>query len=380
MKKQNRMSITANVMMTFTIVIIFMLIMGLLSIFFAYRIYSNGNSIYYNQFSALNALRDIDTAIVETDNNLTIALNGSEQEALDAKADIDLARQNISESIERYNGLKLSEAEDNRFRQLCLSIDAYYKEVDAVFEALYSGNAAEAESISESRLSSVRANVNEMIDAAIDLSDRSAAEDNESNRKAFRSVILIIFISIITVIIAVFIAAVRLSRYIKSRLSEIKQYADRISEYDVTTDIENVGNDEFGQAVGSLNDAQFMIRGMLTRITEHIKSISEFGEDVFITVRNIEKEMDETVEILDDAFSEINEIEDDIKSNIPADERGVSGLEQSFGRLEEVRDNLKYIKDNIIKMHVLIEQIDVTLNYQNEIMRRNRDQIDKFKV
>lgn len=98
----------------------------------------------------------------------------------------------------------------------------------------------------------------------------------------------IIFASITATVLAALgsiVIVIYMNRYIKKKLKGLRGFAERISEYDFTEDVDGSGNDAFGKTIKAINDAQFKVRETMEQLKSDVDSISDSSRDSSISIR-----------------------------------------------------------------------------------------------
>jgi methyl-accepting chemotaxis protein len=294
----------------------------------------------------------------------------------------DLMEDN-EELMEEYDKLTITELEQRRYNQCRLSILTFNKTLNNIVEYIEAGEIDTALVAYEQEMAPAKACTYELLNAVVELSEYSAERKNEQNAQIYQTLFGATLALIIIGIVVAALITYYMSRYLINQLNEIKCYAKRIAEYDVTTDIVTASDDEFGQTIEALNDAQFMIRELLEKIIEQSSFISDTGEDVSLAVRKASQRIEDANVEAYQSNQLIASIEEGLRHMAKDEELGKSKVKQIKSQAKELK-KIKTQMDNLQKelsgltMH--LEQIAITCDYQNEMAKEHRTQVEKFQV
>ena len=89
------------------------------------------------------------------------------------------------------------------------------------------------------------------------------AKDNPDD---FARILYSNIIAFVIAIIGSIVIVIYMSSYIEKKLDGITKLSDRMSNFDLTKDIEPTGDDAFGKALKSVNEAQFRLREVIEKL------------------------------------------------------------------------------------------------------------------
>ncbi|MBP5191808.1 MAG: methyl-accepting chemotaxis protein [Eubacterium sp.] len=175
----------------------------------------------------------------------------------------------------------------------------------------------------------------------------------------------IIFASITATVLAALgsiVIVIYMNRYIKKKLKGLRGFAERISEYDFTEDVDGSGNDAFGKTIKAINDAQFKVRETMEQLKSDVDSISDSSRDSSISIRRSYEQIEAlNVKIL--GF--IEQIDEDAVGN---------------RKMWKIKNELEDTVRELSAISQYLNQIAVTAEYQHEISDRYYKQLDRFKL
>ena len=208
---------------------------------------------------------------------------------------------------------------------------------------------------------------------------------------------------VMTRVSVVFVAAVLIGlviaffvgRFLTSPLKKIQEFANRISEGNLTTDVDVKQKNEIGQTAEALRVAQDNMRQLLHNITDvadGVKDVLNQFDSAFNNMRDSITQVSTAVESIADNVSQqagstetatedvnvmgdrIHQTETEVES-LDKNARDMNGIsEQSMGTLkqlievnDETRKSITSMAEQINSTHKSVQQIHVAANLINEI-------------
>lgn len=377
-------SIRTQMLMSYFAIVAMILIVGIGAIYHVKRVYRNGNSIYETNLKAVDYLMTLNVNVRQIDQHVVSMLNGMGNLSKDEyRKHVENLQQDNAELMERYEKLELGDLEKRRYKQCRFSMITFNKNIESLMDMIDDGEIEAAQSLYNQELMPVEACTYELLDAVAELATANAEESNNDNYSSYRRIVWAITITmILAVLLGVFIS-LKMSGSITRKLAVIQRWAKRISEYNVSEDIVDMGGDEFGVTTKALNDSQFMIRDLVEKIMEESTSISDTGKEVSDAIRKSKKRIEDmNLKILEADKQEVdfaNRIKDVMLETSISPEL----LDKLKGLLEVVDNNsvgLDLAREQLTNMATYMEQIAITSDHQNKMAEDHKEQVGKFKV
>lgn len=381
---KKKMSIRRKLLTNHMIVVILLVLIGIIGIYDIHEVYSNGNKIYENNMTAVNDLMSISQNIKEIDQCVISMMSSLDEDYHQEYIDkIQVLQAENEQLMAEYEQLDLTPLEERRYNQCRLSILTFNKQINNLVEQIEDGNLDSATRTYEQELMPVKACTYELLDAVVELASANAHSKSEENRRIYSTLIwLIIAILIISVVVSVIIS-MRMNNYFIERLNTIRRLAKRISEYNVSDDISDTSNDEFGETMAALNDSQMMMRNLLEKIINESTALNETGEEVSLAVRKSSQRIETTnvkVYNSESGCKDIHEMILQILEDRELDEETVLHLKELLATVHENQALLKSAQTELTSIAMYLEQIGITMDYQNEIASEHQEQVLKFKI
>ena len=383
-EKRMGISIRKKLFISYFAIVALILVVGIIGVYNIQRVYRNGNEIYDINLKSVEYLKSIHQNVKEIDQcliSMTSELDRKYHENYRNK--IDKLQQENKELMEEYSAIKVSALEKRRYKQCRLSILTFDKQIASILELLDDGNVKDAVTKYEQELMPAKACTYELIEAIVELSTENARIRNEENYQMYRNLVWVIGIVMAFSVVIAVVITFYMSNNFTSKLKKIQQLAQRISEYNISDDIEEMGSDEFGETMVALNESQFMMRDLVEKIIEESATIGDMGDEVAQAVRksNVKIEaVNVDVYKAEDMTEEMEVILKDSLENRSLDAQTMLILQEVIRRCIAGKEILQEVQSELTGIATYLEQIGITADYQNEIANSHREQVKKFKV
>lgn len=391
--KKIEFSIRKKMLYSYLVIVALILIVGGFGIYNIQRVYRNGNAIYVNNLKSIEYLKSINQNVKEIDQCLVSMMGplGEENFSSSEKRIAQLMEEN-QELMDKYSQVKVSKLERRRYKQCRLSIMTFDKYINATIELLKmntdttskdTDKKATAVTSYEQELMPVKACTYELIEAIVELATDNARLKNEENRSVF---INLVWVNGIVMVFSIFLAVLitfRMSGNFKARLDQIRGLAIRLSEYNVSDDIEETGNDEFGETMAALNESQFMLRDLLEKITDESATIDNIGGEVSEAIRKSSQKIEAVNVDLYNVEDAIARLESYAKNSMDAEisaQNITKVLQEVSQKCQAGMDWMQEMQTELTGIATYLEQIGITAEYQNEIANKHRAQVERFRV
>lgn len=383
-EKKSGMSIQKKLLLSYFSIVALILVVGSIGIYNVREVYSNGNEIYINNMNSVEYLKSINQNVKEIDQCVISMMSNLNLKYHTAYVEqIAKLQENNRILMEQYSQLEITDLEKRRYNQCRLSILTFDKQIGRIVESINKGDTEGALGTYEQELMPAKACTYELIEAVVELATANAQSKNEENKQIYENLIWMTgMIMLLSVIVAVFIT-IRMSNYFTSKLTAIQRLAKRISEYNISDDIQGMENDEFGETMDALNESQFMMRDLMEKIIDESATISDTGEEVSLAIRKSGQRIENiNVKVLQsgEMTEQIDDVVRQILENRSLDKDMVERLNMLLKKSDEAREILVDARAELSSVAMHLEQIGITSDYQNEIANSHREQVKKFKV
>ena len=167
--------------------------------------------------------------------------------------------------------------------------------------------------------------------------------------------IIIIIVTIIGVLYSIGIIYL-LKKSFVTPLIEIKEFAEKISDFDFTSTIKDVRTDEFGNAISALNKAQIKLRSMIKELANTINEISASSEELSATVEELSSNaitIDAAVDTIAAGMQESSAATEEISASVEEVDSSINVLSskalEGSNNANQSKERATVVKNNSVK-------------------------------
>jgi len=354
------LSVKKKLISVFSLVCIFIVLIGVEGVLSSAKINNSAKKMYSNNLTAIKDLEEMSSNINETRANMLRIVFERDRSKLDdlIKTIDDLSNENEKWTKE-YESIP-DELDSDMSKEETKNYDAFkeelvkYREVRIkVIDLIKANNYDEAVNIYNSEMVTIRTSMLENLHNCIDINEKSAEQSNLDNTAQFNGVKYTILIYTAVAFLIILFMAYILNKNIMNPLIKIKEYAQRLSNYDFSTPITITRKDEFGQTGNALNTAQENVNSLVKVITENSQDISAASEELSATVQELSAKaitIDQAVNTIASGMQESSATTEEISASIEEVDSSISILSskamegsnnanQSKERATEVQNN-----------------------------------------
>ncbi|WP_186430736.1 methyl-accepting chemotaxis protein [Clostridium sp. BSD9I1] len=303
MKFFNNLGVKKKLNMVFTIICVFILLIGAQGVFSSAKISKSANNMYSNNLISIKNLEETKGNLNEIRANILRIVYERDRSKLNEqiKTIDDLTNKDILLEQEYQALPEISEEEERNYADYKNDLEKYREARGKVIELAKANNYDEAVKLYNSAVSPITDSMFEKIKKCVEINESLAKQDNIDNIAQFNKVRNTTLIyTLIAFLIIIFIAYV-IVKNIMNPLNKIKNLAQRLSNYDLTEPIDITRKDEFGQTGVALNTAQENVSNLVKVIMENSQDISASSEELSATV----EELATKAETIDEAVDSI---------------------------------------------------------------------------
>ena len=344
----------------FSIVCIFIVLIGAQGISSSAKISSSSEKMYSNNLIAIKDLEEISRNMNKASADVLRIVFERDRSKLEAqiKALNDLSSSDEKlkiefESIPNELSSEMSEEQIKAYDTFKKELVKYRELKNTIISYVKADNYEEAVSIYNSKMPQIMDSISANLQKCIDINQKSAEQFNLDNMDQFEKVkyTIITYIAI-TLLVISFIAYI-LSKNIVIPLNKIKAFAQRLSNYDFSEALVITRKDEFGQTGIALNIAQKNVSSLLKVIMENSQNINASSEELSATVQELSAKaitinkavdtiafaMEESSNISEEISASTQEVDSSINDLSSKAMQGSNNANQSKERATEVKNN-----------------------------------------
>ena len=377
-------SIKFKMLASYCTVVLLLVLIGFGAVYRIKRVYMDSNDIYDKNLKSVDYLQTLIINVRHMDQHILFMIEGlgnkTNEEHIEEINSLNDANEEIMKDFEALISDKSEEQQYDMCKDNLLTLNEKFNSIIDIIEA---GDIDIAENMYNQEILPLEIDTYKMLDDVAELATKIAKENNENNYRSYQHVRVGIIITIILSVILAVIITLRVSGIITEKLGIIQRWAKRISEYNVSEDITDLGVDEFGMTGRALNDSQFMIRDLIEKIIEESTQISDTGKEISSSIRKSKQHIEDMnmkmLEADKDTVELIGQIKDImLVTSLPPE------LLEKMKALYEISNNntvsLDLFREELNSMAVYMEQIAITSDHQNVMAQGHKDQVGKFKV
>lgn len=331
----------------FSVICIFIVLIGVNGMISCASINKNANEMYSNNLVSVKDLEGIRVNIGEITAYMLEIVFERDRSKLDEqiKAIDDLTNEDIILQGEYDELPVISEEEEELYEGYQQDLSKYREKRNQVIELVKANDYDEAVKLYNSEVEPLRITTFEKMERCIEINLEIAEQVNQNNIAEFIKVrYQIIIYTSVAFLIILFMAYI-LGKNIVNPLMKIKEFANRLSNYDFSIPIVITRKDEFGQTGLSLNAAQENVSNLVKLIMENSQDMTASSEELSAIV----EEVSSKAEAIDEAVNNIT-----------------AGMQESSATTEEISAS--------------VQEVDSSINILSSRAMEGSNNANEFKV
>ncbi|MCC5423537.1 methyl-accepting chemotaxis protein [Clostridium botulinum] len=301
MLKNIKKKVKTQLISAFLIVAALIVIVGAIGGVALKNVARYGEKMYSTNLQSVYMITDMNQNLTEIKSDmLQLIYEKDESKKVELIKNIQKNKDENTKYLAEYEKLPKTDEENKTFQAFKDQLNQYRTLREDVIKLVEANNYAQAEK-QYKEIPKVRDAMFQSISKITEINLNSAeSANNDINSIYTKSNIIIVILSIVGLLMAIFIGLF-IARNIAKPLNKIKDLAERLANYDFSTSITVAKEDEFGQTAVALNTAQENVNGLVKIIMENSQDISASSEELSATV----EELSSKVETIDTAINNI---------------------------------------------------------------------------
>ncbi|WP_027623875.1 methyl-accepting chemotaxis protein [Clostridium lundense] len=326
MKLLNNLKISLKLILSFLLVGCLMIVITAIGIGSMTKINKAADGLYYDNIIGINTINDIDKDLSKIYIDMQLMSNNENKGRInELKSEIDKLSANYNKDIQVYRNAITKEEDKKLLDEFEVKLKQYEEVRENYINLMVQNKIVEANE-KFTQLKNSRENMGATLQKIAEL-NKSWAEDAVHNNKitfnnSLRLTIIIIIISFVLLIAC----SILIIRSITVPLNKIKDFSDRLAEYNFSEPLMVQSNDEFGQTATALNRAQDNVSFLIKDVMNSSQDMSASSEELSAAV----EEMTSMFENINGSTAEIN-----------------SGVQETSATAEEVSASVQEIESSI---------------------------------
>ena len=241
--------------------------------------------LYIGKVSEIALENDLMTNLLCTDES-----SGNKEKIINT---IKENRVKCNDYIEKYKETILGDEEDTLYTNIFLnSFSEYNKIVDEIIALTMKGDKEGAKALIP-ELDRQKEGYTWDLNNIVNMNESWAVQSVEESKARYKRSVFISNIYLILAIIFSVVCSFLIIKEIRGYLKKIGLLSNRISEYNLSEEINIEKNNEFGIIANSLNKAQDNIRELLKVLIESTEDMSAGSEELYATVEEMTSQLEE---------------------------------------------------------------------------------------
>lgn len=241
--------------------------------------------LYIGKVSEIALENDLLTNLLCTDES-----SGNKEKIINT---IKENRVKCNDYIEKYKETILGDEEDTLYTNIFLnSFSEYNKIVDEIIALTMKGDKEGAKALIP-ELDRQKEGYTWDLNNIVNMNESWAVQSVEESKARYKRSVFISNIYLILAIIFSVVCSFLIIKEIRGYLKKIGLLSNRISEYNLSEEINIEKNNEFGIIANSLNKAQDNIRELLKVLIESTEDMSAGSEELYATVEEMTSQLEE---------------------------------------------------------------------------------------
>nr|WP_294493450.1 methyl-accepting chemotaxis protein [uncultured Anaerosporobacter sp.] len=322
-------SIKKKLVSGFLLCIIILVFVGIIGITGMKALNNNAKEMYNYDFKSVAFLHqikenllfiraEIDNAVLYEDPELTV-------ESIEKIDTYDKAASSI---LEVYGQLGHSSETKAKYDNIVSLFESYRQTRTSVLKLASEGNYVDAKA-GLIDITSIRADISEVLDGLIETTQNNAIAKNTENKNTYLATRNITFVIIVIgTVVAIFIALL-ISIPICKRIKSILVFAQTIGGGDLTYTVNVKGNDELAKLSDALNTSRENIRLMVEIISDQTQEVSASSEELSATLEEMSStftQIEQNVSSIVSNIHDINATTEELAATVEQVDSGVNQL------------------------------------------------------
>lgn len=321
------LKIFQKLILSFILVAILIVIVGLIGVRNMENLNSNTSTIYNVNLQAIERMNNIKLNIADIRYDIikiTYQNNENNQNPT-LEHTIDKLAKNNASLISYYEKNLLSDKDKSTFSKFKADLSAYEKTYTNIVNLT---NINDFQNAKENfpKLTPLRANLYDDLDNLIKVNNDDSSKFYNNNTLTFNNSLNIIIAIIILGLILSITLGILISSMLSKQVKNVLEFAQALGKGDLTTTIQISTKDEIGHLSQALNEASTNIKSLISKIMESTSNMSSSSEElsatseeVFSKIENINQssnDISKSSEELSSTVQEVTTTIEEINSNI----------------------------------------------------------------
>ncbi|WP_238886261.1 methyl-accepting chemotaxis protein [Clostridium sp. YIM B02551] len=370
MKWYKNMRIKQKLVLSFSILTFFIVVVGGFGVYGLKSINSNVDTLYNDNFITLKNIEKINSNILISRLDIINLVESRDSNNVDKTVNsISQIRTEDNSILADYEKTNLSENEKTLLSNLKDGLNKYRVAVDDTINLVKDKKYDEAMELSKNT-ASIRADITSSVDKLIVEINNQAATNKDKSNGISKTTLYIMLILAVVATLAGIVMAFAISQSIAKSIKKVLNLAKSLEAGDLSHKIEVDSNDELGVLSEALNNATENVRTLVSQISDSAYSISSSSEELSATSEEVSSRM----EIVNESTEQIAKGSQDLSATTEEVSASTQEINSTTNELEhKANDSYKSVVE--IKKRAVDLKAKATKNIEaNEIIYREKSQ------
>lgn len=362
------LKIFQKLILSFSLVAILILIVGVIGVRNMQTLNSNTSTIYNSNLQSIERMNSIKLNIADIRYDImkiTYQNNQNNQNPA-LEQEISTLSKTNSSLISYYQKNLLSDEEKSTFSKFKSDLNIYEQTYTYVVNFTNVNNFKDAQH-NFPKLTALRTNIYDDLDKLIKVNDDTASMSYNSNTITFKGSLNIIIVIIILGILLAIVLGILIASMLSKQVKNVLKFALALGEGDLTTTIQVSSKDEIGTLSMALNNATANIKTLVSEIIDSTSNMSASSEELSAT----SEEVLSKIESVDQSSSEIGKSSEELSATTQEVTATIEEINATISNLslkaDESSSSAKLIKDHAITIKTKgTNASEITLNTYND--------------
>ena len=290
----NKIKVTVKLNITFLVLSLLIILVGILGIISLKTMASSSENMYSNNLQNVYQLSDLNQNLTQIRADvLKLVYQHKEEQKADTEKDLKSTEGENDKYVVDIEKVTKSSSDAKDWSEFKTFLEQFKLSQNKVIQFVDASNYIEAAKETENNLTPIRAKMLASLDKIISSNLASAKASNTNNQLLYNSTnLFMVIISILGVVIATVIG-IYMSRNIKIPLKKMGDLADNFAQYDFSHKYVVTRGDEFGITYRKLSLAQDNIKELIKSILENSQDMSAASEELSATAEELSSKAEE---------------------------------------------------------------------------------------
>ncbi len=371
------MKIGLRLGIAFGIVIMLVIIQGIVGSYYMNLENNEMEKMYTQDLMSLESLGHVKSAAYRIrDDSLEHVLAETDASMTRLSAEINEQEDRVKDRLTQYRKTHLSTEEEKLLSAFEASFSAYMEQVDkSILPLSFAGKKDEAEEMALSIAVKEFRKARESINSLMNYSLNDAKERYNNAMKDYKAAVESVVIIVSIIVILSLLTSVVITRSITRPLNEILNVAKKMSNGDLTMDIEVKSNDETGHLQSAMKRMLEKLKGITVEINGVVNTVASSSEELSATTEQITSGINDQSSQLEQsaaATTEVSQTIMDVAKNA-ADASGsakesVETAEAGKSIVEETVSSIVHIAETVERSSKTVEKLGESSQKVGEII------------